>query len=151
VFQSRVELLGRDEVRRTWVSHATEEIASAERWSGLSTFVRIESTRTIHGQTSVENRYYISSRKRLSAKASLAAVREHWSIENQLHWVLDVAFAEDDSRVRAGNAAANFSAVRQLALGLLKKRTETKVGIKNRRLMAAWDDTFLLRVIGLNV
>lgn len=142
---------GRDEVRRTWVSHATEEIASAERWSGLSTFVRIESTRTINGETSVENRYYISSRKRLSAKSSLAAVREHWSIENQLHWVLDVAFAEDDSRVRAGNAAANFSAVRQLALGLLKKRTETKVGIKNRRLMAAWDDTFLLRVIGLNV
>jgi predicted transposase YbfD/YdcC len=142
---------GRDEVRRTWVSHATEEIASAERWSGLSTFVRIESTRTINGETSVENRYYISSRKRLSAKASLAAVREHWSIENQLHWVLDVAFAEDDSRVRAGNAAANFSAVRQLALGLLKKRTETKVGIKNRRLMAAWDDSFLLRVIGLNV
>jgi predicted transposase YbfD/YdcC len=142
---------GRDEVRRTWLSHATEEIASAERWSGLSTFVRIESTRTINGETSVENRYYISSRKRLSAKASLAAVREHWSIENQLHWVLDVAFAEDDSRVRAGNAAANFSAVRQLALGLLKKRTETKVGIKNRRLMAAWDDTFLLRVIGLNV
>lgn len=142
---------GRDEVRRSWVSHATEEIASAERWSGLSTFVRIESTRTINGETSVENRYYISSRKRLSAKASLAAVREHWSIENQLHWVLDVAFAEDDSRVRAGNAAANFSAVRQLALGLLKKRTETKVGIKNRRLMAAWDDTFLLRVIGLNV
>ena len=142
---------GRDEVRRAWVSHATEEISSAERWSRLSTFVRIESTRTVNGKTSVENRYYISSRKRLSAKRGLEAVRVHWSIENQLHWVLDVAFSEDDSRVRAGNAAANFSAVRQLALGLLKQRTETKVGIKNRRLMAGWDDTFLLRVIGLNV
>lgn len=142
---------GRDEIRRAWVSHATEEIAGAERWSGLSTFVRIESTRTVNNETSVENRYYISSRRPLSAKKALEAVRGHWSIENQLHWVLDVAFAEDDSRVRAGNAAANFSAVRQLALGLLKQRTETKVGIKNRRLMAGWDDSFLLRVIGLNV
>jgi predicted transposase YbfD/YdcC len=142
---------GRDEIRRAWVSNNVEEIASADRWSGLTTFVRIESTRTVNGETSVENRFYISSRKTLTAKQALAAVRGHWSIENQLHWVLDVAFREDDSRVRAANAAANFSAVRQLALGLLKQRTETKVGIKNRRLMAGWDDSFLLRVIGLNV
>lgn len=142
---------GRDEIRRAWVSHATEEIESSDRWTGLSTFVRIESTRIVNNETSVENRYYISSRRNLSAKQALRAVRSHWGIENQLHWVLDMAFGEDDSRVRAGNAAANFSAVRQLALGLLKQRTETKVGIKNRRLMAGWDDSFLLRVIGLNV
>ena len=142
---------GRDEIRRAWVSGATEEITSSERWSKLNTLIRIESTRTINDKTSVENRYYISSRKSLSAKQALESVRSHWSIENQLHWVLDVAFGEDDCRVRAGNAAANFSAVRQLALGLLKQRTETKVGIKNRRLMAGWDDSFLLRVIGLNV
>lgn len=142
---------GRDEIRRAWVSGATGEIASSERWSKLNTLIRIESTRTVNNKTSIENRYYISSRKRLSAKQALASVRSHWSIENQLHWVLDVAFGEDDCRVRAGNAAANFSAVRQLALGLLKQRTETKVGIKNRRLMAGWDDSFLLRVIGLNV
>jgi len=142
---------GRDEIRRAWVSHATDEIASSERWLGLSTFIRIESTRTVNHETSIENRYYVSSRKALSAKQAQVAVRSHWGIENQLHWVLDVAFGEDDSRVRAGNAAANLCAVRQLALGLLKQRTETKVGIKNRRLMAGWDDTFLLRVIGLNV
>lgn len=141
---------GRDEIRRAWVSHAVEEVDSSERWSGLTTFVRIESTRIVNGQTSVENRFYISSRKSMSAKQALAGVRGHWSIDNQLHWVLDVAFREDDCRVRAANAAANFSAVRQLALGLLKQRTETKVGIKNRRLMAGWDDSFLLRVIGLN-
>lgn len=141
---------GRDEIRRAWVSHAVDEVASSERWTGLTTFVRIESTRIVNGQTSVENRFYISSRKTMSAKQALAGVRGHWSIENQLHWVLDVAFREDDCRVRAANAAANFSAVRQLALGLLKRRTETKVGIKNRRLMAGWDDSFLLRVIGLN-
>jgi predicted transposase YbfD/YdcC len=142
---------GRDEIRRAWVSGATDEITSSERWSKLKTLIRIESTRTVSNKTSVENRYYISSRKGLSAKQALESVRTHWGIENQLHWVLDVAFGEDDCRVRAGNAAANFSAVRQLALGLLKQRTETKVGIKNRRLMAGWDDSFLLRVIGLNV
>jgi predicted transposase YbfD/YdcC len=142
---------GRDEVRRVWVGHAVQEIESAERWTRLSTLIRIESTRIVNGEQSTENRYYISSRRQLDAKQALAAVRSHWGIENQLHWVLDVAFHEDDCRVRAGNAAANFSAVRQLALGLLKKRTETKVGIKNRRLCAAWDHSFLLRVIGLDV
>ena len=76
-------------------------------------------------------------------------MRSHWAIENGLHWVLDVAFREDDCRVRAGNAAANFSAVRQLALSLLKQRTESKVGIKNRRLRAAWDSDFLLRAVGV--
>lgn len=140
---------GRDETRRVSISHAVDEIESAERWPALSTMIRIESTRTIKGKTSTENRYYISSRRNLPPKRALAAVRSHWGIENELHWVLDVAFQEDDCRVRAGNAAANFSAVRQLALGLLKKRTETKIGIKNRRLLAAWDHEFLLRVIGL--
>jgi hypothetical protein len=72
-------------------------------------------------------------------------------IENQLHWVLDVAFREDDCRVRAGNAAANFSAVRQLALGLLKRRTEAKCGIKIRRQRAGWENKFLLQTIGLQL
>lgn len=76
-------------------------------------------------------------------------MRSHWGIENSLHWVLDVAFREDDCRVRAANAAANFSAVRQLALGLLKKRTEAKCGIKIRRQRAGWENKFLLQTIGL--
>jgi predicted transposase YbfD/YdcC len=142
---------GRHEVRRTWVSHAIDDIDTAERWPKLATLVRVESTRTVGTvEHAAENRYYISSRRKLSAKQALDAVRSHWGIENSLHWVLDVAFREDDCRVRAGNAAANFSAVRQLALGLLKQRTETKVGIKNRRNLAGWDHDFLLRVLGLN-
>jgi len=140
---------GREEVRRVWVSDAVEDIESEERWRNLSTLVRVESTRTVNGNCSTENRYFICSRPELLAQEAADAVRSHWGIENSLHWVLDVAFREDDCRVRAGNAAANFSAVRQLALGLLKKRTETKVGIQNRRLCAAWDQNFLLRVIGL--
>ena len=141
---------GRSEIRRAWVSNAVDDIDTAERWPKLATLVRVESIRTVgaveHGS---EDRYYICSR-RISAKNALAAVRSHWGIENSLHWVLDVAFREDDCRVRAGNAAANLSAVRQLALGLLKQRTEVKAGIKNRRHIAGWDHDFLLRVLGLN-
>lgn len=141
---------GRDEVRRAWVSNSIATIATADRWKSLANVIRVDSIRTVNGSQSHESRYYLSSRASLTAKQALAAVRSHWGIENSLHWVLDVAFREDDCRVRAENAAANFSAVRQLALGLLKQRTETKVGIKIRRSMAGWNDNFLLRVIGLN-
>jgi predicted transposase YbfD/YdcC len=139
---------GRREVRRAWVSCDVDEIQTAERWVGLKTLVRVESTRTVAGEESIENRFYISSRV-LSANEALEASRSHWSIENELHWVLDVAFREDDCRVRAGNAAENLSMVRQLALSLLKQRTEAKCGIQGRRLMAGWNDQFLLRTIGL--
>jgi predicted transposase YbfD/YdcC len=140
---------GREETRRVAVSHAVGEIKSGERWAKLSTLVQVESIRTIKGESTIARRYYISSRAKLSPKRTLSAVREHWGIENGLHWVLDVAFREDDCRVRAGNAAANFSAVRQLALSLLKKRTEAKCGIKIRRQKAGWDNKFLLQTIGL--
>ena len=140
---------GREETRRVEVGHRVEEIRGAERWPGLATLIHVESTRTANGETSIVHRYYISSRRTLSAKNVLAAVRIHWCIENQLHWTLDVAFCEDDCRVRAGNAAANFSAVRQLALSLLKKRTEAKCGIKIRRQRAGWENKFLLQTIGL--
>lgn len=149
-FETRDDGHGREEVRRAWVSNSVAEISTAERWKGLEKVVRVDSTRTVNGSMSHESRYYICSRASLTAKQALAAVRSHWGIENGLHWVLDVAFREDECRVRAENAAANFSAVRQLALGLLKQRTETKVGIKIRRSMAGWDDNFLLRVVGLN-
>jgi len=111
--------------------------------------VRIQSIRTIDDVKTSEDRYYISSRKKLTSKQALSAVRAHWGIENSLHWVLDVAFREDDCRVRATNAAANFAAVRRLALGLLK-RANSKVGIKIRRMRAGWDHDFLLHVIGLS-
>jgi predicted transposase YbfD/YdcC len=149
-FETHDEGHGRDEVRRAWVSNSIAEIATADRWQSLANVIRVDSIRTVNGSQSHESRYYISSRASLTAKQALAAVRSHWGIENSLHWILDVVFREDDCRVRAENAAANFSAVRQLALGLLKQRTETKVGIKIRRSMAGWNDNFLLRVIGLN-
>lgn len=149
VYETEERAHGRHEIRRAWVSHTVSAIDTADRWSKLSSLVRVESIRTVKGKnTSVENRYFICSRDGLDAIDALASARGHWSIENELHWVLDVVFREDDCRVRAQNAAANFSAIRQHALALLKQRTETKVGIKIRRSSAGWDDSFLLKVIG---
>ena len=91
-------------------------------------------------------RYYIMSRK-LSAKQFAAAVRGHWSIENSLHWQLDVTFGEDQSRVRRGHADANFSILRRTALSLLKNNKTLNVGVKNRRLTAGWDDDYLQQVL----
>jgi predicted transposase YbfD/YdcC len=140
---------GREERRRAWVSGDIDEIQTAERWHSLKTLVRVEATRVVKGKQTIENRFYISSRT-LSASEALDASRGHWSIENELHWVLDVAFREDDSRVRAGNAAEVLSMVRQLALSLLKQRTEAKCGIQGRLKMAGLDDQFLLRTLGLS-
>jgi predicted transposase YbfD/YdcC len=107
----------------------------------------IESERTVAGTTSTERRHYISSRRELSAEKALDAARLHWGIENQLHWVLDVVFREDDCRVRAGNAAENFAVMRHLALNLLKSLKDIKLSVRLRRMRAAWNQDFLLQVL----
>jgi predicted transposase YbfD/YdcC len=139
---------GRVEVRRCWTTGALEGISQVEQWTGLRSLALIETVRLVEGKASTEQRYVISSRKGLSAAKALEAVRAHWGIENQLHWVLDVAFREDDCRVRAGNAAENFAVLRHAALNLLKNVKGTKVGIKIRRLRAGWDHNFLMQVLG---
>lgn len=89
------------------------------------------------------------SRPEGNAARLLAAVRSHWAIENRLHWVLDLAFREDESRVRARHAAENLAVIRHIALNLLRQETTAQVGIPTRRLMAGWDDAVLLTVLGL--
>ena len=93
-----------------------------------------------------EVRYYILS-KRLSARRFGNAVRSHWGIENNLHWQLDVTFNEDKSRIRKGHADANFSILRRTALSLLKNNKSKKVGLKNKRLLAALDEDYLIEVL----
>ncbi len=93
-----------------------------------------------------ENRLYINS---LEADAALInkSVRSYWGVENSLHWVLDVAFNEDHSRKRVGNAAQNFSLINRIALNLLKNEKSAKVGAKGKRLKAGWDNEYLLKIL----
>ena len=102
--------------------------------------------RQCDGGTLREVRYYISSLAP-DAKRLAESIRTHWSIENSLHWVLDVAFREDESRIRTGNAPTNFTVLRHIALSALNQEKNAKIGLKNKRLRAAWDDRYLLKVL----
>jgi predicted transposase YbfD/YdcC len=115
-------------------------------WAGLRTLVCIERQRQLGGQLSRETHYYLSS---LPADASqhLKVVRAHWGIENQLHWVLDVAFHEDACRVRTDHAPQNLATLRHLVLNLLRQDKAGTGGIKNRRLQAGWDDRYLEKLL----
>ncbi len=138
---------GRLETRRCWVcSNITALLLDTSEWAGLTSIVVIESKRTISGKTTIAHRVYISSKKR-SAKYFLQATRDHWHVENKLHWTLDVAFREDESRLRKGDGAENFSILRRIALNLLKKEKTEKTGIETKRLRAGWDNDYLMKVL----
>ena len=112
---------GRLETRRCWtinVSEWKEHIRNCDAWVGIKSIIMITSERRVGGKTTIETRYFISSLES-NAKQVLYAVRTHWSIENGLHWVLDVAFCEDDSRVRQESADQNLAILRHMALNLL--------------------------------
>ena len=139
---------GRLEVRECRVIADREELAymdPAGEWPQLSSVAQVSYERQA-GAGTPEQRYYICSR-RLTAAEFLQKTREHWGIENQLHWVLDVAFDEDHCRVRTGNAAGNLSVVRQMALNLLRRETSRKVGIKAKRKRAGWDGDYLQKIL----
>ena len=120
---------------------------------GLKSVVKIESIREFKNSDKTKEtatRYYISSLK-IDAKQLQKMIRLHWGIENKLHWALDVAFGEDASRKRAGNAAQNFSVLSKIALNLLRADKKTKQGLKGKRLKAAYDNNYLLKVLDIKV
>jgi predicted transposase YbfD/YdcC len=138
---------GRLEVRRYWQTEQIGWFADRDKWEGLRSVALVESVREVQGQQqSVERRYYLSS---LSVDvARLArAVRGHWKIENQLHWVLDVVFGEDQSRARTGHAAENLAATRRLAINLLRQDKENKRSLKSQRLRATLDPAYLRQLL----
>jgi predicted transposase YbfD/YdcC len=139
---------GRIEERRWWTIHDPEYLAHLNptgAWRQLASSAMVEAERTIGGTVTRETRYFIASVA--AAQPVGQAVRLHWGIENRVHWVLDIAFREDECRVRAGHSAQNCATLRHLALNLLRQDQTAKVGIKAKRLKAGWDETYLCRIL----
>lgn len=139
---------GRLELREVWTTGDIDWLPQKRDWHELKTLVCLKSTRTEKGKQTVEYRFYISSLESDAHKLA-QAVRSHWSIENKLHWQLDVSYGEDGCKIRKGNGAENFSVIRRATLNMLKADKKTKVGIKNKRSKAGWDRNYLLGVLGV--
>lgn len=137
---------GRVEVRRYWISDTLDTISKPERWRSLKSIGMVEAERYVNGKTTFETRYFIASIE-ADAKIFSNAVRKHWAIENQLHWVLDVSFREDDSRVRRNNASENLSVFRHVAINSLRKENTCKKGIKAKRYKAALQPEYAQKVL----
>jgi len=137
---------GRIETRHCQVITNLTFLDDKEQWENLTSLIRVDAQRDINGKVSTETRLYISSIKD-NAKNFNSFIRQHWGIENSLHWVLDMTFNEDHQRKRNGMAAQNFTLVQKIALNLLKSEESNKVSLKNKRLKAAWDNDFLLKIL----
>lgn len=146
---------GRLEIRECWTISdpaCLAMVAESGVWSDLTTIIRVHAERRTATEVTRETRYYLSSLPADTphlARTALHAVRRHWSIENELHWVLDIAFREDDCRIRQGHAAENMAVLRHIALNLLKQEQSQSIGIKNKRLLAGWDDNYRIKVLSI--
>ena len=145
-FETNEKGHGREDFRSYFICPLPENLPDAGRWENLKAIGIAINNSLRNGKMSVEVRYYILSRY-VSGRRFAEAVRSHWGIENSLHWQLDVTFSEDQSRIWKGHADTNFSTLRRTALSLLKKEEMLKVGIKNKRLNAGWDDDYLAKVL----
>jgi predicted transposase YbfD/YdcC len=145
VYETHEKGHGREEHRTAYVLPVPKDLRQRELWKDLQCIGMIVGRRVLKDRVESQTRYYINSLGS-NAKELAEAVRWHWGIENSLHWVLDVSFREDDSRIRKGYGAENMATLRRLAISLLR-RESTKQSIATKRLMAAWDDDYLFRVL----
>jgi len=140
---------GRLETRECWaidVEEYLDYLRKRERWPGLKSIVRIIAKREIGEKIEIQMSYFITSLP-ADAQSILKVKRGHWKIENQLHWVLDIAFREDESRVRKDHGPENFAVLRHMALNLLKNEKSAKGGIHAKRLQAGWNNDYLLAIL----
>jgi predicted transposase YbfD/YdcC len=145
-YETEEEGHGRKEMRYYYICPVPDDLPDASRWAGLKAIGIAISETQRDGKNCNEVRYYILS-KYLSARRFAEVVRGHWGIENRLHWQLDVTFQEDQCRIRKGHADTNFSTLRRTALSMLKNESSLKVGVKNKRLVAGWDEAYLEKVL----
>lgn len=145
-YETQEKAHGREAIRWYYTCPVPDDLPDRSRWHKLKAIGMVVSNTQRDGKECGEVRYYILS-KYLSGRRFAESVRSHWGIENSLHWQLDVTFQEDQCRIRKGHADTNFSLLRRTALSLLKNETTLKVGIKNKRLAAAWDDAYLEQVL----
>lgn len=140
---------GRIDTRRVWATTQIDWLAGKEQWKGLNSAAVVESTRRLlgKGESTTTRRYYIASLVPKSGEQIAQLIRNHWSIENSQHWSLDVAFNEDQSRVRKEHGQENLAVLRRIALGLLRRDKQVKVGVKNKRLKACRNRDYLLGVL----
>jgi predicted transposase YbfD/YdcC len=142
------------ETRKVWlISNVAWLVERHPRWRSLGGIAMIESWREMNGKETYERLYYITSHHDKSAEFIAKAIRSHWHVENKLHWQLDVSFNEDYNRLRSGNAAENFALMNKIALNLLKNEKSIRLGVKNKRLKAGWDNDYMLKVltVGLTI
>lgn len=137
---------GRVETRRYFTTSDIGWLSGKEEWTGFNTICMAVRERDINGVTSTETSYFISSLEN-HAPTIAKSVREHWGIENGLHWCLDISFREDHCRVRKDHAPENFGILRHMATNLLKRENSLKGGLQTKRLKAAWDHDYLLKVL----
>jgi predicted transposase YbfD/YdcC len=140
---------GRIEIRQAWVVHDPDTLRAlqgSEKWPQLAAIVKLEAERIIGDIHERNTRYYLASFP-IQAHQAITMTRHHWHVENCLHWVLDMAFREDECRIRKDHGPHNFAILRHIALNLLKQEKSSKLGIKNKRLKAGWDDNYCLRVL----
>ena len=137
---------GRIETRICEVISNLAEIENKESWTNLKNVIKITSIREIKEITTKEERFYISSLNQ-TAEYFNKAIRNHWAVENNLHWVLDVQFNEDNSRKRKDNAAENFAIVRRFALTKITQAPLKRYGVNNRRLIAGFNDEYLTQIL----
>lgn len=136
---------GRIELRKYDICYEVGLIEERYNWPKLTAFGRVTSIRETTNSTSATTRYFIASYA-LTPEAFVSAVRGHWSIENKLHWVLDMAFREDESRARIKNLGANLATLKHISFNILKK-LDIKPSVRVRRKLAGWDNTFMLDVL----
>ena len=138
---------GRIEERTIWATGEVSWFAERKKWKNLRSLIRVLRKRTLNGETSSEYHYYISSLPADDPEKLLGYIRGHWSVENRLHWCLDISFADDDRRMRTGHGAENFARLSRIGLNLLKAEKTLRVGIKSKRLNCGWNHNYLLKVL----